>query len=88
MERDTALGYLGIIHDRLPGSGRLFSINRYEDTPNKGGIDYAMTGMKTLIQEVGCFSRIGEIALENSYSMLNDPLCPDSNIEIALYGKE
>lgn len=40
MERDIALNYLNTIHSKLPESGKIFSINRYEDISNKkrGGI--------------------------------------------------
>ena len=63
--------------------------NTIKDTVHgKGGeVNYTMTGISELVNSVGLFNKTEEVDIKNSFSLANDSIYPQSNIEIALYSK-
>ena len=87
MDICTSEIYLKYISDKLSLKGKFFSINRTVPYTN-GTAGYVMSGMTELMERSGLFTKVKEIALEDSFSQNNDFIYSAVDTEVAIYEKK
>ena len=85
MNTESAQAYLEQIDGVLKKNGVLFSINRENSIKSKGYAKFDMTGMRQLIKDCGRFEKKDSVEPSESYSINNDYVYLEENIEIATY---